>query len=94
MYHQEVRRAAASKSDMEADARESANRAKRLQGQVEMVRSEYEVISEEASSLRGTLAGTEVRHRTVWLVCQGVGVSHCLPRTPFFFVQGARLDRC
>lgn len=45
---------------MESDAREHANRAKRLQGEVEMMRSEYEVVSEEASGLRGSLAGAEV----------------------------------
>lgn len=59
-HHQELRRAAASKADMESDAREHANRAKRLQGEVEMMRSEYEVVSEEASGLRGSLAGAEV----------------------------------
>ena len=51
---------------MERDARESANRAKRLQGEVEMMRSEYEVVSEEASGLRGSLAGAEVRLRLDW----------------------------
>ena len=57
---QELRRAVASKAGMESDAREHANRAKRLQREVEMMRSEYEVISEETSSLRGSLAGAEV----------------------------------
>eukprot|EP00752_Nemacystus_decipiens_P014181 g12611.t1 len=58
---QELRRAAASKASMESDAREHANRAKRLQGEVEMMRSEYEVVSEEASGLRGSLAGAEAK---------------------------------
>eukprot|EP00903_Cladosiphon_okamuranus_P012223 g11463.t1 len=58
---QALRRAAASKADIESDAREQANRAKRLQGEVEMMRSEYEVVSEEASGLRGSLAGAEAK---------------------------------
>lgn len=45
---------------MEGEARESANRAKRLQGQVELMRAELEVAYEEASGLRGGLADTEV----------------------------------
>lgn len=58
---EEVRRAGASRVEMEGDARESLNRAKRLQGEVDMMRAEYEIISEEASGLRGSLAGAEVR---------------------------------
>lgn len=57
---EESRRAAASKADMEGEARQSANRAKRLLGEVEMMRSEYEIVSEEAMGLRGSLAATEV----------------------------------
>lgn len=57
---EECRRAAASKADTEVEARQSANRAKRLLGEVEMMRSEYEVVSEEAMGLRGSLAATEV----------------------------------
>ncbi|CAN0526173.1 unnamed protein product, partial [Ectocarpus sp. 12 AP-2014] len=49
---QEVRRTAASKAEVEGNAREHANRVKRLQGEVEMIRSEYEVVSEEAADLR------------------------------------------
>ncbi|CBJ28848.1 kinesin family-like protein [Ectocarpus siliculosus] len=49
---QEVRRTAASKAEVEVDAREHANRVKRLQGEVEMIRSEYEVVSEEVADLR------------------------------------------
>ena len=57
---EEVRRAGASRVEMEGDARESLNRAKRLQGEVDMMRAEYEIVSEEASGLRGSLAGAEV----------------------------------
>ncbi|CAN0536007.1 unnamed protein product, partial [Ectocarpus sp. 12 AP-2014] len=56
---QEVRRTAASKAEVEGNAREHANRVKRLQGEVEMIRSEYEVVSEEAADLRVA----EVRRR-------------------------------
>ncbi|CAM9412371.1 unnamed protein product, partial [Ectocarpus sp. 8 AP-2014] len=49
---QDVRRTAASKAEVEVDAREHANRVKRLQGEVEMIRSEYEVVSEEVADLR------------------------------------------
>ena len=69
---QELRRAVASKAGMESDAREHANRAKRLQREVEMMRSEYEVISEETSSLRGSLAGAEVGSRSG--IREGFGV--------------------
>lgn len=70
---EEVRRAAASKAEMEGDARESANRAKRLQGQVEMMRSEYEIVSEEASGLRGSLAAAEVSAVVVEILVRGEG---------------------
>lgn len=47
-------------AEMEGDARQNTNRAKRLQGEVDLMRSEYEIVSEEASGLRGSLAGAEV----------------------------------
>ena len=57
---EEVRRAGASRMEMEGSARDGANRAKRLQGEVDMMRAEYEIVSEEVSGLRGSLAGAEV----------------------------------
>ena len=57
---EELRRAEASKAEMEGAAHESANRVKRLQREVDMMRSEYELVSEEAAGLRGSLAAAEV----------------------------------
>lgn len=54
-----IRRAEASRVEAEAEARQHANRAKRVQGEVEMMRSEYEIVSEEAAELRGRVAGAE-----------------------------------
>ncbi|CAM9506922.1 unnamed protein product, partial [Sphacelaria rigidula] len=50
---EDVRRADASRVDAEGEARHNANRAKRIQGEVEMLRSEYEIVSDEAAGLRG-----------------------------------------
>lgn len=63
---EELRRAAASKVEIEASALEIANRAKRLQGEVDMMRSEYEIVSEQAADLRGSLVAAEVRRRVVY----------------------------
>lgn len=57
---EDVRRATASKVEVEGEVRASANRVKRLQGEVDMMRSEYEIVSEEAMGLRGSLVATEV----------------------------------
>lgn len=72
---EERRRAAASKAGMEGEARQSTNRAKRLLGEVEMMRSEYEIVSEEAVGLRGSLAATEV---CVCVCCCCVDDKKCL----------------
>lgn len=70
---QEVRRSAASKAEVEGDARKHANRVKRLQGEVEMIRSEYEVVSEEVAGLRVAEVGR--RHKGCVSTCGVVGWS-------------------
>lgn len=54
-----VRRADASRIEAEAEVRQSANRAKRLQSEVDMMRSEYEIVSEDAAQLRGRVSTAE-----------------------------------